>query len=977
MGKVYLAHDSELERDVAIKVLQGDADESPDRVRRFLQEARSASALNHPNVAHVYEIGSVDGLRFIAMEVVPGETLRQRIRRGEIEIDEVLSIGTQIASALAAAHAVGIIHRDIKPENVIIRPDGYVKVLDFGLAKKQRLQSQDGPTEVRTASGVVVGTLQYMAPEQLAGGQVTAASDVFSLGVVLYEMVGGRRPFEGDTPTQVATAILTASPPPLPELRVATPPRLASVITKALSKTSADRHPSAVEVLEELKQITRESATGSLPTVSITQQSQTSPQRSWKLMVMAGVAIAVLAAILIGVWQLRRSQRIAAATATLARAERLAGEFHFAEAYDLAAALTPVIPQNEKLTALIVKTSREVAFESEPAGATVSVERFGGPPGRVTLGTTPLTVPHLALADYIVTFEKSGFATAERSLPLAPRVLDTGYAMSLETTPRVQVRLVDSKKSPAGMVLVPGGPYRLAGFSRLTDRQVDLKDFFIDRFEVTNRQFSEFVRAGGYRRRELWDQPMLRDGKPVAFEEAMAQFHDTTGLPGPRGWNGGAPPAGKEEHPVTGVTWYEAAAFAKWRGASLPTVFQWERAARTLTATALGSAMPWGVVMEGVDATERANYRGRGTMPVGSLPFGLSPWGALDMAGNASEWCRNPIDPGFAVRGGSWNDAVYSFGTTAALPGFFSSDTVGFRCARPAGDAGDEGAFVLAASTEVPVYHPVDDRAFAEIQHRYDYAKTPLEARVVETVEQPDWRREKIEYRVGTAMVPAYLYLPRGVTTPLQVICFSPAGDVDSGHRPLPESIESGLAPYIRGGRAVFSVVLEGFVGRPMKSVATIPDWSTAEFADYTIARVTEMRRGLDYLETRKDIDASRIAFMGPSAGSATGLILAGVEHRYRSVLFVGTRISPNEVTDTPAANRINFAPRISGPKMMLQGRYDESAPLVTRAEPLFHLLVEPKRLEVYEGSHVPPQEVAVPIITKWLDETLGKVAAQ
>lgn len=178
----------------------------------------------------------------------------------------------------------------------------------------------------------------------------------------------------------------------------------------------------------------------------------------------------------------------------------------------------------------------------------------------------------------------------------------------------------------------------------------------------------------------------------------------------------------------------------------------------------------------------------------------------------------------------------------------------------------------------------------------------------------------------------------------------------------------------IRGGRAVFSVVMEGFIGRPHPAGFVDPDTRSVEFVDYTVRQITEMRRGIDYLETRPDIDRSRIAFYAMSAGSWGGVILAAVEKRYRSILLIGSGIRPREVTDTPAANRINFAPRISGPKLMFQGLYDESAPLNSAAEPLFKLMREPKRLETFEGGHVPALSVAIPKMTAWFDETLGRV---
>ena len=248
MGEVYRAFDHDLEREVAIKVLRGGGDESPDRLRRFVQEAKAASALHHPNVGHVYEIGSHDDFRFIAMELIDGETLRTRTSRGPLRTDEILELATQIAAALAAAHKAGIIHRDIKPENVIVTPDGYAKVLDFGLAKLAARSDENSDTVLKTRTGIAMGTLAYMAPEQLAGAEVTTASDVYSFGVMLAELLTGQRPSGG----AVTAAELLASRPDAP-------PKLAAVAVKALAKDPRERYRDAGEMYEELRLITRES----------------------------------------------------------------------------------------------------------------------------------------------------------------------------------------------------------------------------------------------------------------------------------------------------------------------------------------------------------------------------------------------------------------------------------------------------------------------------------------------------------------------------------------------------------------------------------------------------------------------------------------------------------------------------------------------------------------------------------------------
>jgi formylglycine-generating enzyme required for sulfatase activity len=521
---------------------------------------------------------------------------------------------------------------------------------------------------------------------------------------------------------------------------------------------------------------------------------------------------------------------------------------------------------------------------------------------------------------------------------------------------------------PPGMVFVARGPYRLQAWYRASDSTVNLPDFFIDRYEVSNALFARFVRDGGYRRPELWKD------LPIPFDAAMARFHDTTGLPGPRSWVGGAPPAGRENFPVTDVAWHEAAAFAQWSGKKLPTIFQWEKAGRYPGTRGAVTSFPWGFVAEGVDVTERANFLGKGTVPVDSMPFGMSTWGAQHMAGNVSEWVRNAKPPGHAARGGSWNDATYAFGRTASFPDFYSSPTLGFRCVKDVSVVHDDGDFPLTEEEVVPVYRAVDDRAFEEIRKRYDYARTPLNARVIETRDTPDWTREKIAFDVAGKTVIAFLFLPKGFKPPFQVIDFAPAGDVESGLRSLAKSMESKLAGQLRGGRAIFAVAMEGYIDRPRVVALEVPDRRSTEYVEYIVSRVTELRRGLDYLQSRPDIDGSRIAFEADSAGTDAGVILCGLDDRYRSVMFVGSGIDPEEATDAAAANRINFLPHIAAPKFMLQGRYDESSPYASSFEPLYKLLREPKRELIYEGPHVPPQDLYLRESQKWFDDTLGKV---
>lgn len=264
MGQVYLAQDTKLRRKVALKLLSAELASRPNTLRRFVQEAEAAAALSHPNVAHIYEVNRQGGMNFIAMEYVEGDTLRRRVTHGRISLREALDISSQVAEAISAAHLEGIVHRDIKPENIMLRPDGYVKVLDFGLAKliEQRALSSDtsAPTiaKVDTEPGLLLGTLNYMSPEQARGKEVDARTDIFSFGVLLYEMVTGRAPFEGETTSDIIAAILKAEPDPISSYAPDAPPELQRIISKALRKDREERYQTMKDMLVDLKTLRQE-----------------------------------------------------------------------------------------------------------------------------------------------------------------------------------------------------------------------------------------------------------------------------------------------------------------------------------------------------------------------------------------------------------------------------------------------------------------------------------------------------------------------------------------------------------------------------------------------------------------------------------------------------------------------------------------------------------------------------------------------
>jgi eukaryotic-like serine/threonine-protein kinase len=303
MGEVYLARDERLGRKAALKLLPESLTTDETQLSRFKNEARTASSLNHPNILTVYEIGAQGNRQFIATEFIEGVTLRASIARGRINPHAALEIAVQVASALAAAHEAGVVHRDIKPENIMLRPDGYAKVLDFGIAKltEQRLASdkRTGETTVvlQTRQGLVLGTARYMSPEQARGQKMDARSDIWSLGVVLYEMVGGSPPFRGETPSDCIASILTTEPPPLSGVLPDVPLKIESILQKALRKNSDERYQTIKEMLADLRILKGELETeSSLPQTKPRAESIFDKIKRHKRGVLLTLAVALLAA---------------------------------------------------------------------------------------------------------------------------------------------------------------------------------------------------------------------------------------------------------------------------------------------------------------------------------------------------------------------------------------------------------------------------------------------------------------------------------------------------------------------------------------------------------------------------------------------------------------------------------------------------------------------------------------------------------
>lgn len=732
---------------------------------------------------------------------------------------------------------------------------------------------------------------------------------------------------------------------------------------------------------------------GSFTTQSIPKWHNSRHSRLWKK-VASIVAVNLLVIAGLGLVLKQRANR-KWADDSASRVEELTAAGRYAEAYDLAMQVIARRPSELRVSSLIREVSDDLSVFTKPAGAQVYLRRLGA--GRMELiGVTPINHLRVARAEYILSLKKTGYADFERTVSSAlqrtlaivsKKSLDVraqqemqdlqGSAVpTLTSEPggiRIQQELREASQLPHEMVAIPGGEYRLHNASRPTEASVHLDDYFIDKFEVSNRDFKAFVEAGGYRNRQFWE--------PVFFNAhgSMAtQFRDKTGLPGPRGWIGGTFPTGKEMYPVAGITWHEARAYCHFRGKDLPTLFQWEKAAKPPEWTPFGVTFPWGL-FDPNDIGKRANFDSAGIAPVNSFEFGMSHFGVYNSAGNAAEWIRNRYGDGYAVAGGASNGPPYDFLNYRAYPALSSTATLGCRCALTAGSTPhDEAGMPLARDRDAFHYRASTDREFKTSVAHYTFERTPLNAAILGATESGSWRREEISFdgRDGQQMK-AFLYLPKSANSPYQVIHYLGGGGLWFG-LPVTEDIEGSarLAPYLRAGRAVFVEILDGFNGRHTgkysKTLANA-EFGSSEYRDGLISWIGDMQRGVDYLETRSDIDRQKIAFWNDSTYSV-GVLNAAINQRYSSVILVASGgLSTTLSRLTADMNPFHFAPHIRAPKLVLNGRYDDWCP-ETSVRPFFGLLQAPKKRLQFEGAHMPPPEIAVPIINSFLDETLGPV---
>ncbi|NGP75099.1 protein kinase [Balneolaceae bacterium YR4-1] len=953
MSIVYKALDTKLDRFVALKFLFPHLSQTEDVKTRFMLEAKTASSLDHPNICPIYDIGETEDDRlYIIMPCYEGKSLREKINEGPIPIDDAVEIAIQAARGLSKTHSKDIVHRDIKPGNIMFSEDGEVKIVDFGLAKLE------GRT-LLTTEGTTLGTVSYMSPEQSTGKDVNQKTDIWSLGVILYEMLTGERPFKGNYEQAVIYSIINDEPQPIRDINPKIPKELARIVHRALEKDVKDRYASINNMLEDL-----ENLYGNTPVRNDIISLLKKPVG----FVSVGVILVMLC--IGGIWLYQRQANIQwARQDALPKIELLAERTwsDYSEIYTLASQAEEYIPNDPKLTALLDKSSLYINVHTDPEGAAVYVKDYNHPDNEWRyLGTSPIDSIRVPIGIFRWKVEKEGYDT----VLAAAATWDANLTGDL-FVPNDFFRELDKEGSiPAGMVRVKG-----------TDTPIGkLDDFFIGRFEVTNKEFKEFIDDGGYRNKAYWQHQFIYEDQILSWENAISKFVDQTERPGPSTWQEGSYPEGQGDYPVSGISWYEAAAYAVYKGMSLPTGTHWGLARGESTPLIRFPQMGGFAVFAPFN-----NFGEHGPVAVGSMP-GYTSYGAYDMAGNVREWCWNETQYGKLIRGGAWSDNTYTFSTPSQAPPFDRSSINGIRLAYYPDEASiPKAAFdPFQAPPEFNFYEqePVSNEIFNIYKDQFAYDPSPLDSEIVSRDTTSEyWIHERLEFNAAYAgeRIIGHLFLPKNAPQPYQTVIYFPG--VGSLYHPNSENMveyyefPTFLSYLLKNGRAVFYPVYQGTFERRRDHLAISNLLENAHmYTEFLTQVVKDFKRSVDYLNTREEIDNEKIAYYGMSWGGNLGAIIPAVEDRLKASILISGALSQ---LGRPEVNQINYIGRVETPTLMLNGIYDSLNPYNTSIKPMFDLLgtpVEHKKLITYETDHIPPKIEYVKESLSWLDQYLGPV---
>jgi formylglycine-generating enzyme required for sulfatase activity/dienelactone hydrolase len=843
---------------------------------------------------------------------------------------------------------------------------GEAVVADFGIARAVTEAVEGRLTE----TGISIGTPTYMSPEQASGDQhIDGRTDIYALGCMLYEMLGGDAPYTGPTPQAVLVKKITEPTPRISAVRQAVPAAVEAALMKALARTPEERYATAQEFAQALTM----PGAGRL----LSPRWLTSQLRQPRVAVPTAAAILALACF--AVWFVPHRAKVRwARTVAVPEIQRMieANDVwrNLVPPYRLAEQAETVLGHDSQLAGLLARVSLKIDILTEPPGAKVYMQEYGTPDGAWTyLGVSPLRKIRVPIGIFRWKLEKEGYETVLAAASTWDVAGDSTVTTSSGVGASNLVRTLDKRgTAPAGMVRIEATKTAVG----------TLPGFFLDRYEVTNREYKAFVDAGGYRNRQYWEHPFVKGGRQLTWEEAMRDFVDASGRPGPSTWMAGDYPPGQAEYPVSGVSWYEAAAYAAYARKSLPTGAHWEAASGMFTPM-----LQWPQLGGFGVLAPYANFGTQGPVAVGT-ENGITAYGAYDMAGNVREWCWNETTEGRLIRGGAWNDNSYEFVNTRQAPAMDRSATNGLRLAvYPDRPAVPEAAFAPQRVSALPdslAQRPVSVAVFQVYKEQFSYDPTPLNARMEARETSPGgWIREKISFDAayGGERVLAYLFLPANAVPPFQTVIYFPGGA--SAWMRSSEDLESYyefsmfLSFLVRNGRAVVYPVYKGTFERGSPALASVCDRAESHACtEYTVQVVKDFRRTIDYLQTRPDVDGGRLAYYGMSWGGVMGAVIQAVERRLRASILLAGGLGGGL---RPEVEPVNYVTRVRTPTLMLNGRYDNILGLEQSVKPLFRLLGTPaadKRLILYDTDHIPPRTEYVKETLAWLDKYLGPVGA-
>jgi formylglycine-generating enzyme required for sulfatase activity/predicted esterase len=742
-------------------------------------------------------------------------------------------------------------------------------------------------------------------------------------------------------------AILREVPETPRKIRHEIPENVERVVVRCLAKKPEARYASAADVHRELA-----AYQSAAPAAAV---------RRPLTKVIAALVVIAVAAVLVQVY-LRVSRTRWVEKEAIPRIHQLLEQRRPVAALRLLQQAQDSAPSSAALSQMTTQLmGSPVLIKTTPPGSKIYVRDYADEDDSdlshwESLGATPVETTHLPPGLYRLRAVLEGTSGTER-------------AVTIIAGSSVDLRLIPEAETPKDMVRVPGVSKEAGGFATfpVTTSQ-PFPDFWLDKHEVTNADFKAFVDQGGYQKKEYWKYPFIKDGKSVSWEQAMMEFRDPTGRPGPATWKLGTYPEGESKLPVGGVSWYEAAAYAEFAGKSLPTAYHWYRAA------GVGG---FAEIMSG------SNFDGKGPQEAGQYR-GLGPFGTYDMAGNVKEWSMSPAGDRYYILGGAWNEQSYLFSLPDARKPFDRAPNFGFRCAKYIEPLSSElTGQVPFVSRDRRSEKPVDEEVYQIYKRLHSYDKTDLDPMVESTDDKsPYWRMETISFRAAygndkNERVIAHLYLPKNAMPPYQVLSYFPGANSLVARNVEQLGAGSGIEFIMRSGRALVLPAYKGTLERgPSEYFHQLGQ--PARWTEMNLQWSKDLGRTLDYLETRKDIDLQKLAYLGVSLGAAMSPRLIAVEPRFKAALLFSAGTFEKV---PPEVDAWNFAPRVKIPILMLNGKDDFRFPLETSQQPLFQALGTPekdKRLVKYDGGHDTVTRLdAVKEALDFLDHYLGPVTTQ